>query len=73
MAGAVVVEVVGELVGDRGELAEQLAGVLFAAGAARLGVEVLDLLEAEIVEFDEEEDAIAGEVARLADLVGFAV
>ena len=73
VAGAVVVEVVGEFVDDGGELAEQIAGVFFAAGAAGLGVEVLDLLEAQVVEFDEEEDAIAGEVAGLADLVDFAV
>ena len=37
VVGAVVVEVVVELVGDGGELFEQVVGVLFAAGFARDG------------------------------------
>ena len=44
VAGAVVVEVVGELVGDGGELDDEVVGILFAAGAAGFGVEVLNLL-----------------------------
>jgi len=69
VAGAVVVEVVGELVGDGGELLEQVVGVLLAAGAAGLGVEVVDLLGAEVEELDEEEDAVGGVVAGVADLL----
>jgi hypothetical protein len=34
-----------------------------------MGVEVLDLLDAEVEEFDEEEDAGVGVVAGVADLV----
>jgi len=46
VAGAVVVEVVGQLIGDGGELLEEVVGVLLAAGAAGLGVEIVDLLSA---------------------------
>ncbi len=69
MAGAVVVEVVGELVGDGGELKDEVVGVLLAAGAAGMGVEVVEFLGAEVEEVDEEEDAVGGVVAGLADLV----
>ena len=44
-------------------------GVLLAAGAAGMGVEVVDLLGAEVEELDEEKDAVGGVVAGLADLV----
>jgi hypothetical protein len=69
VAGAVVVEVVGELVGDGGELLDEVVGILLAAGAAGMGVEVLNLVDAEVEEFDEEEDAGFGVVAGVADLV----
>src|ERR1019366_1094303 len=68
VAWAVVVEVVGEFVGDGGELHEEIVGVLFAAGAAGFGVEVLNLLGAHVEEFHEEEDAVAGDQAGVADL-----
>ena len=73
MAGAVVVEVVVELVGDGGELLKEVVGVLLATGAAGMGVEVVDLLDAEVEEFDEEEDALVGVVAGLADLLDLGV
>jgi len=73
VARAVVVQVVGELVGDGGELVEELAGILLAAGAAGFGVEVMEFLGAEVEEFDEEEDAVGGDVARVADLLDFLV
>ena len=44
-------------------------GVLLAAGAAGMGVEVLQLLGAEVEELDEEKDAVGGVVAILSDLV----
>ena len=69
MVGAVVVEVVVELVGDGGELLEEVVGVLFAAGLARMGVEVLDGLVAGVEELDEDEDAIVGEVGGVAELL----
>jgi len=48
-------------------------GVLLTAGAARFGVEVVDLVGAEVEELDEEEDAVGGEVAGVADLFDFGV
>ncbi len=60
VAGAVVVEVVVELVGDESDLFEEVVGVLLAAGAAGLCVEVLDGFDAGVDEFDEEEDALGG-------------
>ena len=68
-AGAVVVEVVGELVGDGGELKDEVVGVLLAAGTAGMGVEVVQLLGAQVEELDEEKDAVGGVVAVLSDLV----
>jgi hypothetical protein len=73
VAGGVVVEVVGELVGDGGELLDEVVGVLLAAGAAGMGVEVLNLLDAEVEELDEEEDALGGVVAGFADLLDLCV
>jgi hypothetical protein len=69
VAGAVVVEVVGELVGDGGELKDEVVGVLLAAGTAGTGVEVVHLLSAKVEELDEEKYAVGGIVAVLADLV----
>ncbi len=67
--GAVVVEIVVELVGDVGELLEEVVGILFAAGPAGMGEEVLDLLVARVEELDEDEDAIAWEVGGVAELL----
>lgn len=69
---AVVVEVVVELVGDGGELFEQVVCVLFAAGFARMGEEVLDRLVAGVEEFDEDENAIVRKVGGLAELLDLA-
>ena len=71
--GAVVVEVVVELVGDGGELLEEVVGVLFAARFAGMGEEILDLLVARVEELDEDEDAIAGIVGRVAELLDLAL
>ncbi len=72
MVGAVVVEVVVELVGDGGELLEEVVGVLFAAGLAGVGEEVLDGFVAGVEELDEDEDAIVGEVGGVAELLDLA-
>jgi hypothetical protein len=69
---AVVVEVVGELVADGGKLFDEVVGVLLAAGTAGLGVEVVDLLGAEVEELDEEDDAIVGDKAAGTDLLDLA-
>jgi hypothetical protein len=70
--GAVVVEIVVELVGDVGELLEEVVGILFAAGFAGVSVKVLDPLVAGVEELDEDDDAIAGEVGRFAELLNLA-
>ncbi len=72
VVGAVVVEIVVELVGDGGELLEQVVGVLLAAGLAWVGVEILDGFVAGVEELDEDEDAIVGEVGGLAELLDLA-
>jgi hypothetical protein len=46
VARPVVVKVVGELVGNGGELFEEVVGILLAAGAAVFGVEVVNFLGA---------------------------
>src|ERR1019366_3261759 len=58
-----------EFVGDGGELDEEIVSVLLAAGAAGLGVEVLNCLGARVEEFDEEDDAVAGDKASIAHLI----
>jgi hypothetical protein len=72
VAGAVVVEVVIELVGDGGELFEEVVSVLFAAGFAGVSVEILYLLVARVEELDEDEKAVVGEVGSFAELLDFA-
>src|SRR6266481_5229380 len=67
--GTVVVEVIVELVGDVGELTEEIVGVLFAAGFAGVSEEILDPLVALVEELDEDEDAIVGDVSRVAELL----
>jgi hypothetical protein len=47
-------------------------GVLFAAGFAGVGEEVLDPFVARVEELDEDEDAIAGEVGGFAELLDLA-
>jgi hypothetical protein len=73
VAGAIVVQIVVELVGDGGELLEEIVGVLLAAGLARAGEEILDGFVAGIEEFDEKEDAVAGIIGGFAELLDFAV
>jgi hypothetical protein len=68
----VVVEVVVELVGDGGELFEQVVRVLFATGFARMGEEVLDCLVAGVEKLDEDENTIVGKVGGLAELLDLA-
>ena len=72
MVGAVVVEVVVELVGDGGELFEEVVSVLFAAGFAGVGEEILDRLVAGVEELDEDHDAIVGDVGGVAELLDLA-
>ncbi len=48
-------------------------GVLLAAGAAGLGVEVVNLLGTQVEELHEEQDAVGGFVAGFADLLNFFV
>jgi len=69
VVGAVVVKVVVELVGERGELLEEVMCVLFAAGTAGDGVEILDALGAGVEELDVEENAVGGDVGGFADLL----
>jgi hypothetical protein len=73
VARTVVVEVVVELVGDGGELLEEVVCVLFATGFARVGEEILDGFVAGIEEFDEEENAVAGIIGDLSELLDFAL
>jgi hypothetical protein len=65
----VVVKVVVKLVCDGGELLEQIVGVLLAARFAWVGEEILNGLGTGVEEFDEDKDAIGGEVRRLAELL----
>jgi len=69
VVGAVVVEVVVELVGYGGELFEEVVGVFFAARFARMGEEILDGFVAGVEELDEDEDAIVGDVGGVAKLL----
>jgi hypothetical protein len=73
VARTVVVEVVVELVGDGGELFHEIVSVLFAAGFARAGEEILDGFVTGVEEFDEDENAVAGIVGDLAELLDFAL
>ena len=72
VAGAVVVEVVVELVGDGGELLKEVVGVLLAARLAGVGEEVLDGLVAGVEEFDEDQDAVVGDVGGVTELLDLA-
>jgi hypothetical protein len=73
VVGAVVVEVVVEFVGDVGELLEEIVSVLFAAGFAGTGEEILNRLVAGVEELDEDKDAIAGVVGGVAQLLDLAL
>jgi hypothetical protein len=72
VVGAVVVQIVVELVGDGGELVEKVVGVLFAAGFAGVGEEILNPLVARVEELDKDEDAVAGVVGGFAELLDLA-
>ena len=69
---AVVVEVVLKLVGDGGELLEEVVGVLLTAGLARVREEVADGVGALVEELDVDEDAVAGDVGGVAELLDLA-
>jgi hypothetical protein len=73
VTGAIVVEVVVELVGDSCELLEKIVGVLLAAGFTRSGEEILNGFVAGVEELDEEENAVVGIVGDLSELLDFAV
>jgi hypothetical protein len=70
---AVVLEIVIELIGDGGELLEEVVGVLFAPGAAGMGEEVLNGLIALVEKFDEDQDAVVGEIGGGSELVDLGV
>jgi hypothetical protein len=72
VVGAVVVQVIVQLVGDVGELLEEVVGVLFASGFAGAGEEILNCLVAGVEKFDEDEDAIVGDVGGVAELLDLA-
>ena len=69
----VVVKVVVELVGDGGELLEEVVEIVFAAGSAGLGDEFLDSFRAGVEEFDKGGDAVGGDVGGLAELLDLGV
>jgi hypothetical protein len=73
VTGAVVVEIIVQLVGDAGELFEEVVGVLFAAGFARVSVKIKDRLVSGVEKLDEDRDAIVGDVGRLAELFDLAL
>jgi hypothetical protein len=70
---AVVAQVVVELVGDGGELLEEVVGVLFAARAAGVGEEILDGLVTLVEEFDKDHYAVVGDVGGGSELVDLGV
>jgi hypothetical protein len=73
VAGTVVCQVVVEFIGDRGELLQQVVGVLFPAGATWLRIHILDALHARVQKFDEQQDGLGGYVAGLPHLLNFFV
>lgn len=71
MVWAVVIQVVVEFVCNGGELFEEVVGVLFAAGLSGVGVQGSDGVAAGVEEFDEDQDAVVGDIgggAQLLDL-----
>ncbi len=73
VVGTVVVEVVVELVSDKGDLFEEIVSILLAPGAVGFGVHVLDGFDAGIHDLDEEHDAIVGIVGYVAELLDLGV
>jgi hypothetical protein len=73
MMRAVVIEVVVEFVGDGGELLEEVMGILFAAGLARMCEEVLNGFVAGVEKLDEDENSVRGEVGGVAELFDLAL
>lgn len=73
MMNAVVLEIVIELIGDGGELLEEVVRVLFAPRAAGVGEEVLDGLVALVEKFDKDDDAVAGVIGGGSELVDLGV
>jgi hypothetical protein len=71
VVGAVVVEIVVELVGDGGELLEEVVSVLLAAGFAGVGEELLNGFVAVVEEFDEDQDTVVGDIGGGAKLLDF--
>jgi hypothetical protein len=72
MAGAIVVKVVIEFVGDGCELLHEIVGVLFASRFAGMSVEVLYFLVACVEELDKDEDAVVWKIGGLAQLLDLA-
>ena len=70
---AIVVEVVSQLVGDGGELLEEIVGVLLPAGPAWMGEERLYVFVAIVQKFNEDHDAVVGDIGRRAKLFDFGV
>ena len=69
MSRLVIVKIVVELVGDGGELFEEVVKILFAAGPAWLRKEVLDGVHASVEELDEDKDAVGRNVRGIAELL----
>ena len=73
VAGAVIVEVVFQFVGDGSELFEEVVGVLLAAGVMRIREEVMKGADALVEKLDEDEDAVARDVSGVAELFDLGV
>jgi len=73
VARAVVVEIVVELVCDRGELLEEVVDILFTARPTGFRDDLLEALCAGIEELDEDGDAIARDIGSLAELLDLGV
>jgi hypothetical protein len=72
VVGAVVIQIVVELVGYGGELLEEVVSVLFAAGFAGVGEERLYVFVAVVEKLDEDKDAIIRDIGGGAKLFDFA-
>jgi hypothetical protein len=72
VAWAVVVEVIVELVRDRGELVKKIVRVLFASRFAGMSVELLDRFITGVEEFDEDENAIVRNIGSFTKLLNLA-
>src|SRR6185312_6761970 len=69
----IVVEVVLQLVGDGGELLKEIVSILFAAGTAWMREQVMDGPGTFVKEFNEDHDAVARNIRRVAKLLYLSV